>query len=175
MGNLPIVAIVGRPNVGKSAIFNCLAQKRIAIVHDQPGVTRDRLVAECTLGSRPFTVIDTGGIEGNVDSDYEEQIRSEANLAMEMADVIVLVGDSKDGVTPVDRFLGKQLRCARKPVIVAVNKIDHPKQEMADTEFTVLGFPDIVAISAAHNRGVRDLVEQIEQHLPAQISEETKV
>jgi GTPase len=175
MGNLPIVAIVGRPNVGKSAIFNCLAQKRIAIVHDQPGVTRDRLVAECLLGSRPFTVVDTGGIEGNVDHDFEEQIRSEADLAMEMADLIVLVGDSKDGVTPVDRFLAKQLRSARKPVIVAVNKIDHPKQEMADTEFAILGFPDVVPMSAAHNRGVSDLVEKIEQHLPPSTFEKTEV
>jgi GTPase len=175
MANLPIVAIVGRPNVGKSAIFNCLAQKRIAIVHDQPGVTRDRLVAECTLGSLPFTVIDTGGIEGNGDSDFEERIRSEANLAMEMADVIVLVGDSKDGVTPVDRFLAKQLRSAHKPVIVAVNKIDHPKQEMADTEFAVLGFSDIVPISAAHSRGIGDLVEQIERLLPVTTPDEPAI
>lgn len=174
MGNLPIVAIVGRPNVGKSAIFNCLVQKRIAIVHDQPGVTRDRLVAECLLGSRPFTVVDTGGIEGNGDSEYEDQIRAEANLAMEMADVILLVGDSKDGVTPVDRSLAKQLRSARKPVILGVNKIDHPKQELADTEFAELGFSDIIPISAAHNRGISDLVEQIERHLPEPPLDEAK-
>ena len=155
MGNLPIVAIVGRPNVGKSALFNCLVQKRIAIVHDQPGVTRDRLVADCLLGSRPFTVVDTGGIESYVDSAFDEQIRSEANLAMEMADVIILVGDSKDGVTPVDRFLAKQLRSAQKPVILVVNKIDHPKHELADTEFAELGFSDIVPISAAHSRGIK--------------------
>jgi GTP-binding protein len=174
MGNLPIVAIVGRPNVGKSAIFNCLVQKRIAIVHDQPGVTRDRLVAECLLGSRPFTVVDTGGIEGNGDSEYEDQIRAEANLAMEMADVILLVGDSKDGVTPVDRSLAKQLRSARKPVILGVNKIDHPKQELADTEFAELGFSDIIPISAAHNRGISDLVEQIERLLPEPPLDEAK-
>jgi GTP-binding protein len=174
MGNLPIVAIVGRPNVGKSAIFNCLVQKRIAIVHDQPGVTRDRLVAECLLGSRPFTVVDTGGIEGNGDSEYEDQIRAEANLAMEMADVILLVGDSKDGVTPVDRSLAKQLRSARKPVILGVNKIDHPKQELADTEFAELGFSDIIPISAAHKRGISDLVEQIERHLPEPPLDEAK-
>src|SRR3984957_908641 len=166
MRNLPTVAIVGRPNVGKSALFNCLVQKRVAIVHDQPGVTRDRLVGDCLLGSRPFTVVDTGGIEGFVGSDYDEQIRSEADLAMEMADVLVLVGDSKDGVTPVDRTLAKLLRSARKPVILAINKIDHPKQELADTEFAVLGFSDILPVSAAHNRGIRDLVERIEQHLP---------
>ena len=174
MGNLPIVAIVGRPNVGKSAIFNCLVQKRIAIVHDQPGVTRDRLIAECLLGSRPFTVVDTGGIEGNGDTQYEDQIRAEANLAMEMADVILFVGDSKDGVTPVDRSLAKQLRSARKPVILGVNKIDHPKQELADTEFAELGFSDIIPISAAHNRGIIDLVEQIERHLPEPPLEEPK-
>ena len=112
MGNVPIVAIVGRPNVGKSAIFNCLVQKRIAIVHDELGVTRDQLVAECNLGSRPFAVVDTGGIEGSVDSEFDDRIRAEADLAMEMADVIMLVGDSKDGVTPVDRSLAKQLRSA---------------------------------------------------------------
>jgi GTPase len=174
MGDIPIVAIVGRPNVGKSALFNCLVQKRIAIVHDQPGVTRDRLVADCLLGSRPFTVVDTGGLESHVDSDFDEQILAEANLAMEMADVIVLVGDSKDGVTPIDRSLAKKLRSARKPVILAVNKIDHPKQELADTEFSVLGFSEIIPISAAHNRGIRDLVEQIEKHFPEPNLDEAK-
>ena len=174
MSSLPIVAIVGRPNVGKSALFNCLVQKRIAIVHDQPGITRDRLVADCLLGSRPFVVVDTGGIESFVDDDYDEQIRSEADLAMEMADVIVLVCDSRDGVTPVDRSLAKELRSARKPVILAVNKIDHPKHELADTEFSVLGFSDIVPISAAHGRGITDLVEQIERHLPEPALEEAK-
>src|SRR5882724_11615236 len=122
MDNLPTVAIVGRPNVGKSALFNRLAQKRIAIVHDQPGVTRDRLTADCNLGSRPFTIVDTGGI-GILDShDFADRVQAEADLAMELADVIVLVGDSRAGVTPVDRALSKQLRSTRKPVILAVNK-----------------------------------------------------
>ena len=166
MSKFPTVAIVGRPNVGKSALFNRLVQRRIAIVHDQPGVTRDRLVADCRLGSRPFTVVDTGGIEGFIDDDFVEQIRLEANLAMDMADVIILVGDSQDGVTPVDQALAKQLRAARKPIILAVNKVDHPTHEMADAEFTSLGFPEIVPISAAHGRGISDLVERIEKHLP---------
>src|ERR1700737_1140549 len=174
MGNFPVVAIVGRPNVGKSALFNCLVQKRMAIVHDQPGVARDRIVADCLLGSRPFTVVDTGGMESFVASDYDEQIRSEANLAMEMADVIVLVVDARDGVAPVDRSLAKELRSARKPVILAVNKIDHPNQELADTEFAVLAFSDILPTSAAHNRGIRELVEQIERHLPELPSGEAK-
>jgi GTPase len=165
-GNLPVVAIVGRSNVGKSALFNRLARKRIAIVHDQPGVTRDRLVAACRAGSRPFTVIDTGGIESFAVNDPEKQARSEARLATEMADVIVFVGDSQHGVTPIDRSLAKELRAAQKPVILAVNKVDHPKQEMADIEFAALGFEDLVSISAAHGRGIAELVDRIETHLP---------
>src|SRR6516162_3511937 len=115
MRKLPTVAIVGRPNVGKSALFNRLIQRRVAIVHGQPGVTRDRLIADCRLGSRPFTVVDTGGIESSINDHFDERVRLEANLAMDMADVIILVGDSKDGVTPVDRSLAKQLRATRKP------------------------------------------------------------
>jgi GTPase len=166
--NLPVVAIVGRPNVGKSALFNRLARKQIAIVHDEPGVTRDRLVADCTLGLRPFTVVDTGGVDSLAGNEPEEQVRSEARLATELADVIVLVGDSQCGVTPIDRSLAKELRLTRKPVILAVNKIDHPKQEIGDLEFAALGFEDLVSVSAAHGRGIRELVESIESRLPTQ-------
>ena len=155
MAKLPTIAIVGRPNVGKSALFNRLVQRRIAIVHDQPGVTRDRLVADCRLGSRPFTVVDTGGIESFIDDDLVEQIRLEANLAMDMADVIILVGDSKDGVTPVDQSLAKQLRAAQKPIILAVNKVDHPTHELADAEFTSLGFSEIVPVKHPYKLGVK--------------------
>jgi GTP-binding protein len=171
MGNLPTVAIVGRPNVGKSALFNRLVRKRIAIVHDQPGVTRDRLAGDCKLGSRPFTVFDTGGI-GTLDSDdFTDRVRTEAEIAMEMADVILLVGDSKDGVTPLDRVLAKQLRTTGKPVILVVNKIDHPVQDFADAEFTALGFEHIVPISAAHGRGIGGLIEEIEHHIPELIAD----
>jgi GTPase len=172
MDNLPTVAIVGRPNVGKSALFNRLARKRIAIVHDQPGVTRDRLVADCKLGSRPFTVVDTGGIGAVHGDEFADRLQTEADLAMEMADIIVLVGDAKDGVTPSDRALSKRLRTTRKPVILAVNKIDHPKQDLADAEFTSLGFRNLLPISAAHGRGIGELVEEIERHLPRSIAEE---
>jgi GTP-binding protein len=164
--HLPVVAIVGRPNVGKSALFNRLARKRIAIVHNEPGVTRDRLVADSRVGSRPFTLIDTGGIATFAGHDPEQQVRSEARIATEMADVIVLVGDSQNGVTPTDRSLAKELRSARKPVILAVNKVDHPKQELADIEFAALGFEELVPISAAHGRGISELVDRIEAHLP---------
>ena len=163
---MPTVAIVGRPNVGKSALFNRLVQRRIAIVHDEPGVTRDRLAGDCKLGSRAFTVLDTGGI-GALDGDaLGDRVQTEAELAMEMADVIIFVADSRDGLTPMDRELAKKLRTTGKSVILAVNKIDHPKQELADAEFTSLGFENLVAVSAAHGRGIAELVEEIERHLP---------
>ncbi len=164
----PVVAIVGRPNVGKSALFNRLAKKRIAIVHDEPGVTRDRLLADCRVGSRPFSLFDTGGIETFAENNSEEQVRAEARLATEMADLILFVVDSHDGVTPIDRSLAKELRTAGKPVVIAVNKVDHPKQEMADIEFAALGFEELIPISAAHGRGISELIDRIEAHLPSE-------
>jgi GTP-binding protein len=166
MGKLPTVAIVGRPNVGKSALFNRLVQRRIAIVHDQPGVTRDRLAADCLLGTSPFTVVDTGGIGGSVGDNFEEQVRTEAKLAMDLADVILFVVDARAGVNPVDRTLAQELRSTRKPVLLAVNKIDHTNQEYYDLEFAHLGFGATHAISAAHGRGIGELVESILEHLP---------
>ena len=164
--SLPTVAIVGRPNVGKSALFNRLVQRRIAIVHDQPGVTRDRLAGDCKLGSRPFTVVDTGGIGARDSDNLSDRVQTEAELAMEMADLIIFVADSRDGVTPVDRELAKKLRTTGKSVILAVNKIDHPKQDLADAEFTSLGFENLIPVSAAHGRGIGELVEEIERNLP---------
>ncbi len=166
MGTLPTVAIVGRPNVGKSALFNRLAQRRIAIVHDQPGVTRDRLVAECRAGTKPFTVIDTGGIGGATEDAFEERVRAEADLAMQMADVILLVTDGREGVTPPDRFLASTLHRARKPVLVAVNKLDHARHADWQGEFAELGFPVVLPISAAHGHGVADLLGELEAALP---------
>lgn len=165
MGKLPTVAIVGRPNVGKSALFNRLVQRRIAIVHDQPGVTRDRLAADCRLGANPFTVVDTGGIGGMIGDNFDDQVRSEAKLAMDMANIILLVADGRAGVNPIDQTLARELKSTQKPVLLAVNKIDHANQEFYDVEFTQLGFA-ILAISAAHGRGISDLVEAIEKHLP---------
>src|SRR5882724_7679687 len=115
MGKLPIVAIVGRPNVGKSALFNRLVRQRVAIVHDQPGVTRDRLTADCEIDSVRFTLVDTGGIGSAIDDSFDEQVRVEADLAMEMANLILLVTDGRAGVTPVDQILARELRNARRP------------------------------------------------------------
>jgi GTPase len=170
MGKLPTVAIVGRPNVGKSELFNRLVQRRIAIVHDQPGVTRDRLAADCLLGASPFTVVDTGGIGGSVGDNFEDQVRAEAKLAMESADVILFVVDARAGVNPIDRTLAQELHSTRKPVLLAVNKIDHTNQEFYDLEFAQLGFSAIHAISAAHSRGIGELVESIQEHLPEPLS-----
>jgi GTP-binding protein len=164
---MPTVAIVGRPNVGKSALFNRLVQRRIAIVHDQPGVTRDRLIADSRLGTRPFTVVDTGGIAGTTKDALDDQVHAEARLAIEMADVILFVGDAQDGITPSDRSIARELRSARKPVILVVNKVDDPKHDPNSVEFSEFGFEPVLPISAAHGRGIRELVEEIDYRLPA--------
>ncbi len=164
------VAIVGRPNVGKSALFNRLAGKRISIVHDLPGVTRDRISGECHLGRDPFDMIDTGGIGGSVDLDFRDQVRTEADLAMEAADVVLFIVDAKDGITPVDQELARLLRRTQKPIILVVNKVDDPKHTPNVPEFSRLGFQPILAISAEHNRGIGELVDRVDALLPAPVA-----
>jgi GTP-binding protein len=171
MGKLPIVAIVGRPNVGKSALFNRLVRQRVAVVHDQPGVTRDRLTADCEIGSVRFTLVDTGGIGSAIDASFDEQVRAEADLAMEMANLILLVTDARDGLTPIDQLLARELRVTKKPIIVVVNKIDHPKQTDHEVEFNRLGFDEVLPVSAAHGRGIADLVDRIAAHLPEETTD----
>ncbi len=160
------VAIVGRPNVGKSALFNRLAGRKIAIVHDQPGVTRDRIRAECRLGNAPFAIFDTGGIGADVDTSFTQQVQTEADIAIATSDVILLVVDGQDGLTAVDETLARKLRKARKPIVIAVNKIDHAKHGSLAGEFEELGFEHILSISAEHNHGIGNLVEQLEGFLP---------
>jgi GTP-binding protein len=160
------VAIVGRPNVGKSALFNRLARRRIAIVHDMPGVTRDRIHAECKLGVAPFTIVDTGGIGGNVDHDFSSQVKAEADIAIEAAQVILFLVDGQQGITPVDAELARKLRKTTKPLLLVINKIDVPKHAINTSEFDRLGFADTLAISAEHDRGIADLVGAIEEKLP---------
>ena len=142
------VAIVGRPNVGKSAIFNRLAGRKISIVHDMPGVTRDRIVSSCKLGNYPFEIIDTGGIGANVDANFTGQVRAEVEIALAAADVLLFVVDGQDGLTPLDEDLARILRRADKPLLLAINKIDVDQHESRAAEFTRLGFPDSLAISA---------------------------
>jgi GTPase len=166
MEKTPSVAIVGRPNVGKSALFNRLAGRNIAIVHDQPGITRDRISAPSKRGTRPFNVWDTGGIGGAGETELLKAVRTAADAAMREADVIVFVVDAQQGLTPIDQELARLLRRSQRPVILAVNKIDHPNHEDLDAEFQRLGFPELLSISAAHGRGIESLVETIERFLP---------
>jgi GTP-binding protein len=163
---LPSVAIIGRPNVGKSALFNRLIRRKIAIVHDQPGITRDRISAICNRGERPFTLWDTGGIFGAGEKDLITQVRRTADAALHESDLLLFVVDGKYGLSPIDQDLARTLRKSRKPIVVVVNKIDNDKHESLAAEFDSLGFEKIVSISAEHNRGISDLLGEIEQLLP---------
>ena len=165
------VAIVGRPNVGKSALFNRLAGERIAIVHDQPGITRDRIVAECRLGLAPFEIIDTGGIGEIADAEFADRVRAEAEIAVQAAAVVIFTVDGPAGLVPADQDLAKYLRRSKANVLLVVNKIDLPKHAPLMAEFSRLGFRDIYAVSAAHGRGIGELVSAIEAKLPAPAAE----
>lgn len=161
------VAIVGRPNVGKSALFNRLAGMRIAIVHDMPGVTRDRIIAECRKVDPPFQIMDTGGIGAAlVDVDFTEQVQTEAEIAVEAAEVILFVVDAKEGITPVDSQLAQFLRKSGKTIILAVNKVDNDKQRGVESDFVSLGFGDSFAVSAEHGIGVNNLAKALNASLP---------
>jgi len=157
------VAIVGRPNVGKSALFNRLVGRQIAIVHDQPGITRDRISAPSRRGD--FMVWDTGGIGGAGESELVREVRQAADEAMHEAALILFVVDAQQGLTPIDDELARRLRRFQRTVLLVVNKIDHPKHEPLEADFQRLGF-EAVSISAAHGRGIDSLVRAIEQALP---------
>ena len=161
------VAIVGRPNVGKSALFNRLAGRNIAIVHDQPGITRDRLAAPCVRGKRPFTVWDTGGIGGAGEVELRTQVRSAADAAMRESEMILFVVDAQDGLTSIDQELARILRKSKTPVVLVINKIDHPNHEDLESDFARLNFANSIPISAAHGRGISGLLEIIDSLLPA--------
>ena len=160
------VAITGRPNVGKSALFNRLAGRKISIVHDQPGVTRDRITATCRLGSAPFEIVDTGGIGAEPDPGFSRQTHDAAAVAIEGSNALLLVVDAQTGEMPLDRDLAARLRESGRPVILVVNKVDVEKHEGASAEFAGLGFAQVVEVSAAHGRGTSALVEAIESVLP---------
>src|SRR6266446_6944564 len=168
--NLPNVAIVGRPNVGKSELFNRLISRRIAIVHDQPGITRDRISAVCTRGSQPFIVWDTGGVAGAGESELSAQVRCAVDGAIQDSDLLLLVVDAMDGLSPLDQELARILRRSQKPVILVINKIDNEKRENLAIDFASLGFSKSVSISAAHGRGISELLETVDQSLPAPLN-----
>ena len=168
---MPTVAIVGRPNVGKSALFNRLAGRKIAIVHDQPGVTRDRISAPSHATQVACTLIDTGGIGGNIDDGFEEQVTIEADIAMQTADLILFVVDAHDGLTAIDQALAQKLRKAKPPVLLVINKVDDDKHENSHSDFTRLGLGNSVFVSAEHGRNFGTLCDEIDAVIAPLVSE----
>lgn len=168
----PILAIVGRPNVGKSSLFNYLCRERVSIVEDTPGVTRDRIYMDTEWSGREFTMVDTGGIEFDVADVILQQMRAQAMLAINEADAILFMVDAKAGVTMADQEVAAMLRNSRKPVVLAVNKVDSMKQENDVYEFYNLGLGEPVPISATNARNLGDLLDVIIDALPKQSSDE---
>lgn len=179
----PIVALVGRPNVGKSTLFNRLAGKRLAIVEDEPGTTRDRLYAEAEWTNRPFLLVDTGGLDVGVTDrspekgeqvdplgvssrDFVREIRQQAEIAIQEADVVVLLVDAKEGITAADRDVADILRRTSRPVVVAANKADNEERRLAAPEFYELGLGEPFPISALHGTGTGDLLDAIVAQIP---------
>ncbi len=170
-----LIAIVGRPNVGKSALFNRIVGRRIAIVHDQPGVTRDRVTAEAEWRGKPFTLVDTGGIgllrREKADDVISKAALEQVELAIEAANVIILVVNVQDGIVPLDREVAERLRRGKKTVLVAVNKVDTHRAEGGADEFTRLGFAKLFPVSAIHGEGIDNLMDAATALLPASSDE----
>lgn len=164
--NRPIVAVVGRPNVGKSTIFNKLTGTKISIVEDTPGVTRDRIFGEVEWLNKYFTIIDTGGIEPESDDIILSQMRNQAMLAVDMAHVILFVVDGKSGLTAADKEVADILRRTKKPVLLVVNKIDSKSQFDNIYDFYELGLGDPIAISGANSMGLGDLLDEVVENFP---------
>ena len=163
---LPLVAIVGRPNVGKSSLFNCLAGQRAAVVSELAGTTRDRVFTQVSHQGRSFLVVDTGGLVSEPETPLEAQVVLQADVALADADVIVLVTDVTQGITHSDSYVAKQLRRAGKPVVLAANKVDSPKQEPLVPEFYQLALGEPLPISAYHRHGIDDLLDAVLRLLP---------
>ncbi len=164
---LPLIAIVGRPNVGKSTLFNRLAGRRRALVDDTPGVTRDRIAAEVSVGGRSVLIVDTAGLDPDADSEIEAAVQEQARAALAAADAILFVTDGQSGLVPQEHEIADLLRRAQKPVALAVNKIDLPRHAPRMLEFHALGIEPVRAISAEHGAGAWDLLEEIVGQLPA--------
>ena len=157
----PLVAIVGRPNVGKSTLFNKIAGKRIAIVEDTPGVTRDRIYADADWLNYKFTLIDTGGIEPESEDIIAKQMRRQAELAIDTANVIIFIVDGRAGITAADEEVAEMLRRSKKPIVLVVNKIDHPKFEDSIYDFYSLGIGTPISISAEQGLGIGDMLDEV--------------
>ena len=169
----PIVAIVGRPNVGKSTLFNKLIGQRLSIVDDTPGVTRDRIYGDCEWLNRHFLLIDTGGIEPHSDDIILKQMRRQAQLAIDSADVIVLVTDLHSGVVATDEDVAAMLLKSNKPIVLCVNKCDKVGEPPLEFyEFYNLGLGDPIAVSSVHGHGTGDLLDEVMKYLPADEEEE---
>jgi GTP-binding protein len=169
---LPVVALVGRPNVGKSTLFNRIVGERVAIVEDRARTTRDRLYDVGEWNGRRFIVVDTGGLETRPSDAIEERVQEQARLAIAEADVIVFLTDAAAGPTPADQEVSELLRAARTPVLLAVNKADNQRRELEAAEFHALGWDETYAISALHGRGTGDLLDAIVWALPAESEQE---
>jgi len=171
-----LIAIVGRPNVGKSALFNRIVKKRIAIVHDQPGVTRDRVSVEAEWNGKSFTLVDTGGIgllrREKSDDVIVKAALEQVEIAIDSASAIILVVNVQEGIVPLDREVASKLRTSGKPVLVAVNKVDTHRLEGAVTEFSRLGFEKIFPVSAIHGEGIQNLLDAATAFLPAVSSQQ---
>ncbi len=174
MNAKPLVAIVGRPNVGKSTFFNKIAGHRVSIVEDTPGVTRDRIYTDVEWTGREFTLIDTGGIDPRSDDALLSQMRRQAEIAIETADVICFFCDARQGMTPDDEEVAALLRRTRKPVLLVVNKLDYAGLNDVLYEYYALGLGEPIGISAANMLGLGDLLEEIVNHLPPRAESETE-
>ena len=171
--NKPIVAVVGRPNVGKSTLFNVLAGRQISITEDTPGVTRDRIYADCSWLNYEFTLIDTGGIEPDSGDVILSQMREQAQIAIDMADVIIFMVDLKTGLVDSDMRVADMLRRAQKPVVLCVNKTDNPTKQIADVyEFYNLGIGDPFPISSANRTGIGDMLDEVVKYFKSGTGEE---
>ncbi|APB31451.1 ribosome biogenesis GTPase Der [Vagococcus teuberi] len=173
--SIPTLAIVGRPNVGKSTLFNRMAGERISIVEDVPGVTRDRIYAHSEWLGREFSIIDTGGIEMS-DEPFMDQIKHQAQIAIEEADVIILVTSGREGVTDADEYVARILYKSDKPVILAVNKVDNPEMRSDIYEFYSLGLGDPIPVSGSHGIGLGDVLDEAIKHFkPVEAEEEDDI
>jgi len=168
----PLVAIVGRPNVGKSTFFNRVVGKRISIVEDTPGVTRDRIYADAEWLSHGFMLVDTGGIEPTSEDSMLSQMRVQAEVAIESADVILFFVDIREGVLPSDREVAQMLRASKRPILVVANKSDNVEMDQDAYAFYELGFDEVFSISSIQGLGIGDLLDAVIKHFDDDNAEE---